>query len=157
MSWDIQGCSGKCIRCNKDFIDGESYWCRLLLDDREARREDFCMDCWDSQKGYSTWRGRYKIEPEKVAEEPIKEPISKQLLKKYLHSSERLHQCLCYILGLLLERNKVFQPRLSMKGNIVYEDRETGETYVLNDPGLTIKELDGIEEELLGMLKQELH
>lgn len=157
MSWDLAGCSGRCIRCSRDFSDGEFFWCRLLLDEDSPRREDYCVGCWDSQKGFSSWKGRYRLEPEKIKEEPLKEPISKQLLRKYLHSTERLHQCLCYILAILLERNKAFRPRPAMKGHIVYEDRDTGETYLLSDPGLTIKELDGIEGELVEMLRQELH
>lgn len=158
MSWDIQGCSERCIRCSRDFANGEFFWCRLFLEGDGPRREDYCVDCWvNSQKGYPSWKGRYRVQLEKVTEEPLKEPISKQLLKKYLHSTERLHQCLCYVLAILLERNKAFQPRPAMKGHIVYEDRDSGETYILTDPGLTIKELDGIEEELLEMLRQELH
>lgn len=158
MSWEIKECSGRCIRCNRDFTDGEFFWCRLSLEQNGPRREDYCTGCWDnSKKGYSSWKGRYKIQPEKVEGEPIEEPMSKQLLKKYLHSTDRLHQCLCYILAVLLERNKTFQPRPSMKGHIVYEDRDTGETYILTDPGLTLKELDGMEIGLQELLKQELH
>lgn len=160
MSWDIRGCSGKCVRCSKNFIDGEFFWCRLFLEEAGPRREDYCKDCWenreDLQKGYSSWNGRYRIEPIKREEEPIKEPISKLILKKYLNSAERLHQCLCYILAILLERNKAFQPRPSVNGCIVYEDKETGETYILNDPNLTIKELSEIEGQLSEMFKQEL-
>lgn len=156
MSWDLKACSGRCIRCNRPFTDGDFYWCRLSIDGDGPRREDFCVGCWDSQKGFSSWKGRYKLVPEKKEEEPLKEPISKQLLKKYLDSTERLHQCLCYVLAILLERNKTFLPRPSTKGHLVYEDRDTGETYILTDPGLTVTELDKIEVELQELLRQEL-
>lgn len=156
MSWEIKACSKRCIRCGRDFTDGEDFWCRLLLEEGGPRREDYCRECWDSKKGYSNWKGRYKIEPATVSEEPIKESISKQLFKKYLHSTERLHQCLCYILAILLERSKAFQPRPRVDGHIVYEDKDTGETYVLTDPGLSIRELDTVEKELQELLRQEL-
>lgn len=156
-NWDISACSGRCIKCSRSFTDGEFFWCRLYLDGDSPRREDYCVDCWgNSQKGYPNWRGRYRVQLERAVEEPLKEPVSKQLLKKYLHSTERIHQCLCYVLGILLERNKSFQPRTAMEGRIVYEDKETGEVYILTDPGLSIKELDEIEGKLLEMLKQEL-
>lgn len=159
-NWEIQGCSGKCIKCRHDFTDEEVFYCRLFLEVEGPRREDYCKDCWeersDSLKGYSSWQGRYKIQPEKIEEEPIKEPVSKQLLKKWLHSTERLHQCFCYVLAVLLERNKTFQVRPKIKGQLVYEDRDTGETYILEDPGLTLKELGEIEGQLQEMLKQEL-
>lgn len=159
MNWNLKGPNSKCIRCGKDFLDGEIFHCRLFLEETGPRREDYCVDCWskrsDSQKGYSIWQGRYKIEPEEI-EEPIQEPVLKQLLKKYLHSGERLHKCFCYVLAILLERNKTFRVRPKVNGLLVYEDRDTGETYIIEDPGLNIKELDQIEGQLQELLKQEL-
>lgn len=159
-NWEIQGCSERCLMCSKEFSDGENFHCRLFLEKDGPRREDYCKDCWakrsDIGKGYSSWQGRYKVQPVHIDEEPIKEPISKQLLKKWIHSTERLHQCFCYVLAILLERNKTFQIRPNIKGQLVYEDRDTGETYILIDPGLTIKELTQIEGQLQEMLKQEL-
>ena len=165
MNWDIKGCSGRCVRCNKGFKDGELYQCRLIMEENGPRREDYCIPCWqeinnDAAKGYSIWQGRYAAEAE-PEEEPITEPILKHLLKKWLHSQERLHQCFCYILALMLERKKKLSPRPGITGPegrrcLVYEDRYNGEDYIIEDPGLLLKELDQIEGQLQDMLKQEL-
>lgn len=166
MNWDIKGCSGKCIKCNKDFDNEEIFCCRLFLEETGPMREDYCMNCWnvrtDSPKGYSNWQGRYRSQPQEIEEEPVKEPIAKQLLKKWLHSTERLHQCFCYVLALLLLRNRTFSEKPKIMGSdgkerLVYEDKDTGETYILEDPCLTINELTQIEGQLQGMLKQELN
>lgn len=165
MNWDIKGCSGKCIKCNKNFDDGEIFQCRLFLEQEGPRREDYCKDCWRASveplKGYSSWQGRYKLQPVEINDASVSEPILKQLLKKWLNSSEKLHQSFCYILAILLERDKTFQERPKVAGpdgrkQLIYEDRDTGETYILSDPGLTLKELKDIEGQLQEMLKQEL-
>ena len=166
MNWNIKGCSSQCINCHRDFSDGDSYHCRLFLEAIGPRREDYCEKCWEglfsanSLKEHSYWQGRFKLIPE-PEEEKIEEPLLKRLLKKWIDSTERLHHCFCYIITLNLERNKTFQVKPSIKDldgreKLVYEDKDTGETYILEDPGLTLEKLDEIEKELQDMLKQEL-
>ena len=164
MGWDIKRCNGRCIKCNKEFADGESYLCRLLMQIDGPYREDYCESCWNEggssfDKGFSCWQGRFIKEPEEEKEE-MQEPVLKRLLKKWLHSKERLHQCFCYVLAVLLERKKTFKacPRTKDSDgieNLVYEDKDTGETYVLPDPLLTLKELGEIEEQLHAMIIEE--
>ena len=167
MNWNIRGCSSQCICCHKDFLDGDSYYCRLFLEAEGPRREDYCERCWEDLKSrslskeHSYWQGRFKIRPEPIEEEEIEEPVLKRLLKKWINSGERLHQCFCYIIALMLERNKTFQMKPAIKDTsgkekLVYEDRDTSETYILENPGLTLKELDEIENELQDMLNQEI-
>lgn len=165
MNWDIKACTGRCTRCNKDFIDGENFFCRLFLEESGPRREDFCKNCWDLKndldKGYSSWMGKYKEIPGEIEEEPIEDPILKHLLKKWINATERLHQCFCYVIALLLERNKTFSEKPSItdsdgKKRLVYEDRDTGETYLIEDPNLSLQELGGIEGQIQEMLKNEL-
>lgn len=165
MNWDIKGCSGKCVRCDKIFEDGDLYQCRLIMEENGPRREDYCIPCWqkidnDPAKSYSVWQGRHIVEIGPV-EEPITEPILKHLLKKWIHSKERLHQCFCYILALMLERKKKFSPRPEVDGPdgrkcLVYEDRHSGEDYIIEDPGFSLKELDRVEGQLQDMLEKEL-
>lgn len=166
MNWDLKGCSGRCIKCNKDFNDEETYFCRLFLEKEGPRREDYCENCWgakqEAQGAHSVWQGRYKVEPVKIEEETLQEPVSKQLLKKWINSTERLHQCFCYVLAIHLERSKTFSEKPSIKSEdgkkqLVYEDRDTGETFILEDPCLTLKELDEVEGQLQEMFKQELN
>lgn len=163
--WDIKGCGGKCIKCGRNFAEEENYFCRLFLEREGPRREDYCVDCWNKKEeisgGFSSWQGRYKPQPVEIKEEPLEESVLKRLLKKWIHSSERLHQCFCYVLAIMLERNKIFSEKPSIKTpdgkrQIIYEDRETGETYILEDPALTIKELGEYEGQIQEMLKQEL-
>lgn len=165
MNWDIKGCNGKCIKCSKSFNDNELFYCRLFVEKEGPRREDYCTDCWagrtESAASHSSWQGKYKLEPLKIEEEPIEEPLLKHLLKKWIHSTERLHQCFCYVLVILLERNRTFSEKPSIKEQdgrvqLVYEDKDTGETYVIEDPHLNLTELNNIESQLQTMLKQEL-
>jgi len=167
MNWDIKGCHDQCINCHKAFSDGAYYYCRLLMDTEGPRREDYCQECWQKLKQgkspdtYSYWQGIFRVRPEPIKEEDkIEEPLLKRLLKKWFNSKERLHQCFCYIIALILERNKTFQARPSIKADqgaeqLVYEDRDTGETYIIDDPGLSLKELNTIEKQLQDMMKQE--
>ena len=166
VNWNIKGCSKNCINCDKAFSDEETYYCRLFLEPEGPCRKDYCQKCWSEFKNeilnreHSYWQGRFKVEPEPI-EEKIEEPILKKLLKKWIDSQERLHQCFCYIIAVMLERNKTFRPKPAIKHQkgkkqLVYEDRDNGEVYVMEDPGLTLAELNEIEDELKNMLKKEL-
>jgi hypothetical protein len=166
MNWDIKGCSGKCIKCSKLLEDNESFNCVLFLEKDGPVREDYCINCWDAssdeKKGYSNWQGRYRIEPQKIEIEPVKGSALKELLKKWLNSADRLHQCFCYVLVIMLEREKSFSEKPKIKSpegkeQLVYEDKETGELYILEDPSLTLKELSEVEVQLQELIKQELY
>lgn len=167
MNWNIKGCSKDCVNCHKEFTNMEAYHCRLSFENEEPVRKDYCEKCWIENREatddqlFSYWKGTFKALPEPVEEDIIDEPILKHLLKKWLNSNERIHQCFCYILVLMLERSKTFVPKPSIKDEtgkerLVYEDKKSGEAYILDNPGLTLKELDDIEKELQDMLKQEL-
>lgn len=166
MNWNIKGCSDQCVNCKKTFLDGEMYSCRLFLIEDGPRREDYCKDCWENHKNgsgakaYSFWQGRFKAEPEPIEENVIEEPLLKRLLKKWIDSKERLHQCFCYVLALMLERKKIFKLRPPVSNapgdeQMVYEDKETGETYILDNPKLTLAELHEIEHDLHILMDRE--
>jgi hypothetical protein len=101
------------------FEDNESFNCILFLEKDNAVREDYCIECWGKRsfekKGYSSWQGRYKIEPQRIEIEPVKGSALKELLKKWLHSTERINQCFCYVLAIMLEREKSFLERPKIK------------------------------------------
>lgn len=166
MSWNITGCSKQCIHCMYIFKDQDLYHCKLIIGDDGPERQDCCEECWDKIKDsnkneFSYWQGKYRQKPIVAKEEPIKESVSKKLLKKWIQSPERLHKCFCYILILMLERKKLFSPKPSIKTEdgkkqLVYEEKDTGEVYILEDPALTLKELGAIESQLQEMMKREL-
>lgn len=166
MNWNIKGCSPQCTNCKKEWKDKDEYHCLLFLLPQGSRRDDYCVNCWGDGKrennADSYWKGRFKdvgagLGP---AQPALGEPLLLRILKKWMNKEERLHQCFCYIIALLLERNRYFRKRPSIKKDgheeLVYEDRTTGEAYILEDPNLTLAELTTIETPLLNMLKQEL-
>ena len=58
-----------------------------------------------------------------------------------------------YILALMLERRKILRPVESRHpGLLVYEHVESGETFILPDPGLSLESLPAIQGEVYAML-----
>ena len=167
MEWSSLKRAKRCLDCERAFLDGEDYYSLLFLVDSVISRKDFCPACWrgvDSGKMelcLSRWQGRYKAEIVKQKEEPIAKSIVERLLRKYLHSDEPEHVNVCYILALLMERKKkllardTFVEPGSSKRLIVYEIPKSGETFLVEDPGLDLSRSKEVQRQVKKLLESE--
>ena len=168
MEWHIQTRSRACASCDKRFDEGEAYYCVLAATDEGLARGDYCAACWEQQSEtvlgaprlISTWRGRVppKLDP---PPEAIKRTTAETLLRKYLHSTAPAEKNFCFILGLILERKKLLRPRQVIRDEhrgaklVVYEHARSGESIVIEDPGLTLTELEEVHGQVAAILEQE--
>lgn len=170
MQWEIQVRSRFCSKCEKEFLDGDTYRCVLTFRGHEPSRQDFCEGCWDGSQESSLepgeeliswWRSKVRIPPPKPKEEAIKGSLAEQLLRKYLHSPEPKHAHFCYILAIMLERRRVLshkhtiQEDPSGKTLLVYEHGKTGETFIVIDPHLELSRIGKVQAEVKEILDAE--
>lgn len=154
------------MRCSRDFSDGERYETFLFAVAGSYLREDYCaacraaLDAGRRAAALSSWKGRCRPEPPKEKEEPIARSTVERLLRKYLESREPAHVNFSYILALMLERKRKLLPRDrvvepgSGRRLVVYELAGSGETLLVEDPGLGVgraKEVQRQVRELLAL------
>jgi hypothetical protein len=168
MDWQIQARSKACANCGTLFGEGDAYCCLLAESGDELERRDYCAPCWEASSSafleaspaISTWQGT--VPPKLVPpDEPIKRTTAETLLHKYLHSTGPDEKSFCFILGLILERKRLLRRRQVVRDEhrgarlVVYEHARTGESYVIEDPGLSLSELDEVHAHVTAILERE--
>lgn len=159
-----------CVRCAREFGDGEQYSSLLFAREGGYLREDYCAPCRAAldpdgssfgAAALSSWRGRFRPEPPKEREEPIARSTIERLLGKYLQSREAAHVNFSYILALMLERKRKLLPRDRVvepgtgRRLIVYECQGSGETLLVEDPGLGIGQAREVQRQVRELLDLE--
>ena len=165
--WEIQARSRHCSRCERQFLDGDRYRCVLSYREEQPVRRDFCEGCWDDQPQphldegeelISWWQSTVRIPPPPPKEEAIKRSLAEQLLRKYLDLSEPKHVNLRYILALMLERRRVLSQKHTVEEDpsgrtlLVYEHMRTGETFLIEDPHLSLSRIDEVQAQVKEIL-----
>jgi len=167
-NWEIRSRNRNCSGCQAPFRVGQIYHCLLDFGGDEPRREDFCQRCWE-EKALSTkkkgrdrayWRATFKKLYQPVEDERIKKDMVQRLFEKYIRSELPEHVNLCYILALLQERKKIFIPRKRTRDHrgdevVVYERRDSGETYMVRDPGLSLDQAEAVEKQIQNLIEAE--
>lgn len=170
MDWEIQSLSDQCAECKTVFRDGEGFHSFLILLEQETpKRNDFCKQCYEDVKSswmdrsdiYSYWQGLTRRIPPPPRSQPLPFEKFELLLRKYIVSKESRDQKFAYILMLLLERKKVLVHRDSIlkeeesKKFLVYDHAQTGETFILEDPHLSLNQVGEIQKELKHVMDEE--
>ncbi len=168
--WEIQPRSRQCSRCENRFLDGDKYRCVLSYREEQPFRRDFCMECCNNQPQpqldegeelISWWQSTVRIPPPPPREEAIKRSLAEQLLRKYLDSSKPKYVNFRYILALMLERRRVLSQKHTVdedpsgKTIVVYEHVRTGETFLIEDPHLSLSRIDEVQEQVKEILDSE--
>lgn len=160
QDWDIKPLSNVCGGCNAPFEDRQPYFSVLTFGNEGYARSDYCQKCSQSGKNsdssYSFWQGIYKAPPPKP-EEPVKKETAESLLRR-LMEGDSTKKNVIYILGVMLERKRIFierDVRVNDDGNMVrvYEHRKTGETFLITDPRLRLDQLAEVQREVVAMLE----
>lgn len=170
MEWQIQDLSVHCSKCQASFHDGDPFYCFLVLSQEGIPlRNDFCKACFEEVKSswmagprlYSYWASFMREEAPLPKPKPLPYEHFETLLRKYILSEDMREKKFAYILLLLLERKKIFTFRESVlkegeKRFLVYDHAQTGESFVLEDPSLSLAQLGEVQKELKEMMDQEL-
>jgi hypothetical protein len=160
VDWDIKARGSVCGACAAPFADNQPYFSCLRFTEEGYVRGDFCSGCWDAKapadKAFSNWQGTYRLPPPKP-EEPLKKETAETLLRRLVEEGDAGRASVIFILAVMLERKKLLEEkdaRLVDGVTVrVYEHRKTGETFVVNDPGLRLDQLQAVQQDVIAMLE----
>ena len=169
MDWEIQEVSKDCLNCHERFCDKDDFYTFLALSaEGHPQRSDFCHKCFDVLKSswllrsdlVSQWKGTLRTKRVQPKAKPLPYERIELLLRKYMIGEEERDRKFSYILALMLERKKILLYRESVvqdlaKKFLVYEHRDTGECFTLEDPRLELGQLGDVQRELKSVMDAE--
>lgn len=167
-NWEIKSRSRSCAGCAAPFQTGQMYHCLLAFGDAAPARHDYCERCFQEKSlaarsgpEQAYWRSSFKRLYTPVEErEAIRKDTAQRLLEKYVASEQPEHVNLCYILALLQERSRILVPRTRTRDEggawiTVYEHVQSGDTFLIRDPGLSLSEAEAVEQQIKGLIEAE--
>ena len=174
--WPIHPRADHCALTNRPFADGETMHTLLYRDKHTPglHRIDVCDAAWrdlradpDAVPPFSHWRAKFTRprHPEKPPE-TLPRNDAEALLRRYLTEEDTLpaegsaRERACYLLALMLERKRRLRPTdirtepgPGGRRLLFYEHRETGETFVVVDPGLRLDQLEEVQRMVADLLR----
>lgn len=156
MDWDIKARGHRCTRTGREFTEGETFYTLLYREKDGYRREDLCEEAWqernDNIQPFSFWKSKYEPPPPPPPE-PLPKDDAEGLLRRLLAEGSPATANACYILALMLERKRVLRPLPSDDPKLlVYEHTGSGETVVVQNPGLTLDKVPEVQKEVAALL-----
>jgi hypothetical protein len=159
--WNIRTCADQCATCQKKFADRENLTSRLRFGPDGYLREDYCSACWPAQAAgssaeVSAWSAAW-LAPEKKNAEPLKKETAESLLRELMETDDPTRRNVIFILAVMLERRRILvEKEVQMQPDglkiRVYEHKQTGESFVVPDPQLRLKEIETVQIEVMEML-----
>ena len=160
QDWNIKVRSTACAACQTPFSDGQRYFTRLVFEEHDYNRGDFCEVCWSRELarnlGYSSWKGVYKTPPSEP-DRRIRKETAEALLRELMETGDAGKTSVIYILAVMLERQRVLVEREAKTLDdgtriVVYEHKKTAETFAITDPKLKLTELDDVQKDIMTLL-----
>ncbi|MBL9145171.1 MAG: hypothetical protein JNM99_15935 [Verrucomicrobiaceae bacterium] len=146
----------------RPFVDGEKHYTAIYFDPKagEYTRRDVSLDAWEQEiadrKPFSFWKSVYeKSTPDGKPEiAPREDALS--MLQRLIEEGNPYTENARYILAAMLERKRVLAPKDRKETEegimLIYENKKTGEIYIVRDPELRLDEVAGVQEEVAMLL-----
>lgn len=154
--WDIKARGHHCSKTGREFVQGEFFYTLLYREAEGFRREDLCEEAWaernENMLPFSFWRSKYEPPPP-AQPEALPQDDAEGLLRKLLAEGNPATLNAAYILALMLERKKILLPAESAEPDLlVYHHAESGETFVVRNPSLSIDQIPEVQQEVSDLL-----
>ncbi len=158
--WNIRSCADQCVACQKKFADKETLSSRLRFAAEGYVREDFCAACWPARATageVSVWSAAWNA-PAPKAPEPLKKETAESLLRELMETDDPAKRNVIFILAVMLERRRILvEKEVQMPAGTgtkirVYEHKQTGESFVVPDPQLRLREIETVQREVMELL-----
>jgi len=159
QEWQIKPRAAACRFCGQAFINGQTYVSSLRLSGGEYERSDCCEGCWNKENlaadSFSTWRAIFQAEP--PPPEVLKKETAEALLRRLIEKNDPQYRNSIFILAVMLERRRILAEKdvRQQDGDAtlrVYEHRQTGETFIVADPMLSLDQLGHVQAEVVSLL-----
>ncbi len=157
--WNIRPPAKCCAVTARPFLDGELFYSVLIEEKAELVRVDYCAEAWESRSAdprLCHWRGEFKISATEPKVEPVQRHDAEGLLRRMIDENEPSTVHARYILALMLERKKILRPVETLQRPsgilLVYAHKESGETFLIDDPQLHLSQIASIQEAVAALL-----
>ena len=157
--WNIKSRSDTCQATGRLFEEGDFFYTLLFSNDEGYERLDLSEEAWEERKKdpaapvpFSLWRAAYELPPP-PAPEALPKNDAEGMLRHLLSLNDPKNLNATYILAAMLERKKMLKPLPSSEKSIlVYEHSSTGETFLIQDPHLSLENLLEVQQEVSELL-----
>lgn len=163
--WEIKTRGTQCAVTGRNFAEGEAFYTLLYREEEGGfLREDLSVEAWkqrdkDEERArglFSSWKSRFEVPPPPPPE-AFGKKTAEELLRRYLEEEGEEHANVRYILALMLERKRLLKPIESKEEDgrrfLIYEHRETGESFVIFDPRLHLDQLEAVQGAVAELLQ----
>lgn len=162
QAWNIRSRSPECALSGRPFTDGEVLYTAIYFDKETGGflRRDIAMDAWQQELSertpFSFWKTQYEAEPAEEKPEIAPKENAQTLLARLIEEDDSKTENARYILALMLERKKILTPTAVKEAEsgrmLFYENKKTGEVFVVRDPELRLEEIEQVQDEVATLL-----
>lgn len=162
QNWSIRSRATHCALSERPFEEGEVFHTAIYFDP-EANgyvRRDVAIDVWPQEiterRPIAYWRTTYTPNVVEAKPEVTSKESAMALLQRFIEEDDPMTENARYILALMLERKRILSPTATKEvdGNrmLFYENRKTGEVFIVRDPELRLDELATVQDEVAMLL-----
>ena len=162
--WHVRSRARECAATQRAFTDGESIVTALFPDPDSSGylRRDYGVDGWQSQqesgeKPFSFWRTTYSAPTGNEPRDPVEKLSAEEILRRLVEEDEDHTENTRFILAVMLERQKLLREtdhQRTPNGILrVYEQRKTGEVYIVKDPDIPLSQVEAVQNEVILLLE----
>jgi hypothetical protein len=158
QNWHLRSRAHHCALTGRPFEEGDSFYTAIYLDPKTAlyERRDVAADAWDDElkerTPYSHWKSSYQKPETEDKSEVAPRENAMSMLQRLVEEDDSDTENSRYILALMLERKKQLVPKdvkETETGRLLfYENKKTGDVFVIRDPELRLDELEQVQEEI---------
>ncbi|MDF1850357.1 MAG: hypothetical protein P1U85_05935 [Verrucomicrobiales bacterium] len=167
QDWKIRTTNAQCELTGEPFVDEQVFY-TCIFDDPESDgflRKDYSVESWEKIRNeidpapFSFWKSTYKAPVPEVDEKRIEDTSAEGMLRRFIEEDDSRTEHARYILALMLERKKTLVPTDSKETEtrklLFYEHEETGDVFIVADPGLKLDEIEVVQQEVAALLAAE--
>ena len=154
-----------CCHVTGEAFEEEQPFIAAIFPDPESSgylRLDYSIESWDAREDetipFSFWRSHYKP-PVKEEDAQVTPHDPETLFAKLVEDDEAHTENARFILAAMLERKKVIRETDTQQlptGLLrIYENRKTGDVFIVKDPQIALADVESIQEEVQQLLDPE--
>lgn len=160
--WSIRSRAHECAVTGRPFEDGEVFHTAIHFDPKENGyvRRDISREAWKEEqaqrKPVAAWKTVYQKVLAEAKPEIAPKESAMELLQRFIEDGDPMTENARYILALMLERKRQISQTAEKEidGNkmLFYENKKTGQIFIVRDPELKLNEVAQIQEEVATIL-----
>lgn len=160
--WSIRSRAHECAVTARPFEDGEIFHTAIYFDPEENGyvRRDICTEAWpqelEARKPIASWKSSYQKVIAEARPEIASKASAMELLQRFIEEGDPKTENARYILALMLERKRQIvqtaEKEVDGAKMLFYENKKTGEIFIVRDPELLLDEVVQIQEEVATIL-----